>query len=140
MVVHSRLDRETPEAGPCWFTPYSEEDLRRFIQDVHSVFVVEDLEAVVAEGTNSFHVVLESWYDVSALYWYGKLEVTGGCGDISCASRSDNVHGRCRRFDVSAGSGGGEVYTAGTTVYYGIVRDGEDSVACDRFVGVGTTS
>ena len=45
-----------------------EEDLRRFIQDVHRVFVVEDLAAVVAEGTNAYQVVLEYQYNVSASY------------------------------------------------------------------------
>ena len=63
------MEREAPEAVPCWFTPTSEEDLGRFIQDVHQVFVVEDCAAVVAEGTNAYQVVLESRYDVSSLYW-----------------------------------------------------------------------
>ena len=56
------------KVGPCWFTPPLKEDLRRFIQDVHHVFVVENLADVVAEGTNAYYVVLESWYDVSASY------------------------------------------------------------------------
>ena len=67
--MNYRLEREAPKAGPCWFTPSLEEDLRRFIQDVHHVFVVENLADVVAEGTNAYYVVLESWYDVSVLYW-----------------------------------------------------------------------
>ena len=33
------------------------------------MFVVEDFAAVVAEGTNVYQVVWESWYDVSASYW-----------------------------------------------------------------------
>ena len=45
--MYSRLDQEAPNAGPCWFTPSLEEDLSRFIQDVHSVFAVEDLVSVV---------------------------------------------------------------------------------------------
>ena len=68
------------------------------------------------------------------------MEVTGRCGGIACASRGANVDGRCHRVDVSAWSGGGKVYTAGTTVYYAIVRDWEDSVDCVRFVGVDTTA
>ena len=56
-----------------------------------------------------------------------------------CAGRSANVDGRCRHFDVSAGSGGGEVYNSGTTVYYSSVCYGEDSVTYVRYVGVGTT-
>ena len=32
------------------------------------MFVVYDFAAVVAEGTNAYQVVSESWYDVSALY------------------------------------------------------------------------
>ena len=62
------MEREAPKSGPCWFMPSLEEDLRRFIQDVHRVFVVEDLAAVVAEGNNAYQVVLESRYDVSASY------------------------------------------------------------------------
>ena len=65
MVAHSLFEREAPEAGLCWFTPSSEEYLRPFIQDVHRVSVVEDLAAVVAEGTNAYQVVFEYWYDVS---------------------------------------------------------------------------
>ena len=57
-MVHSRSEREVPEAGPCWFTPTLEEDLRRFIQDVHRVFVVDAFTAAVAEGTNAYQVVL----------------------------------------------------------------------------------
>ena len=68
MVVHSWLEREAPEAGPCWLPPTLEEDLGRFIQDVHRVFVVDVFKAVFVEGTNAYQVVLESWYDVSALY------------------------------------------------------------------------
>ena len=68
------------------------------------------------------------------------MEVTGGCGGIAFARRGANVDGRCRRVDVSAGRGGGEVYTSITTVYYRSVRDWADSVACVRFVRVGTTS
>ena len=59
MVVHSRSEREAPEAGPCWFTPSSEENLIPLIQDAHRVSVVEDLASVVAEGTNAYQVVLE---------------------------------------------------------------------------------
>ena len=69
MVAHSLFEREAPEAGPCWFTPSSEEYLIPFIQDVHRVSVVEDLAAVVVEGTNAYQVVFEYWYDVSASYW-----------------------------------------------------------------------
>ena len=68
MVVRSRLERQAPEAGPCWLPPTLEEDLGRFIQDVHRVFVIYDFEAVFAEGINAYQVVLESRYDVSALY------------------------------------------------------------------------
>ena len=68
MAVHSRSDREAPEAGPCWYPPTLEEDLGRFIQDLHRMFVVYDFTAMVAEGTNAYQVVLESRYDVSALY------------------------------------------------------------------------
>ena len=52
------MEKEAPEAGPCWFMPILEQDLRRFIQDVHRVFVVEEFAAVVAEGTNAYQVVL----------------------------------------------------------------------------------
>ena len=68
MVVHSWSDREVPEAGPCWFTSTLEEDLGRFIQDVHHVFVIYGFTAVVIDGTNAYQVVLENRYDVSALY------------------------------------------------------------------------
>ena len=68
------------------------------------------------------------------------MDVTGDCGCIAYYRSSANIAGRCRRVDVSAGSGGGEVYTNGTTVCYDSVCDGEDSVACVRFVGVGTTA
>ena len=68
MVVHSRSGREAPEAGPYWYLPTLKEDLGRFIQDVHHVFVVYDFAAVVAEGTNSYQVVLETRYDLSASY------------------------------------------------------------------------
>ena len=67
-MAHFRLDQEAPNAGPCWFTPSLEEGLRCFTQDVHRVFVVEDLAAVFAEGNNDYHVVLESRYDVSVSY------------------------------------------------------------------------
>ena len=117
MVVHSWLERKAPEAGPCWFNSTLEEELGRFIQDMHIVFVVEDFSAVITEGTNAYQVVLESHYDMSASYWQGgKLEVTGGCGGIACVSRGSNVDGRCRLVGASTGSGGGEVYTTGTTV------------------------
>ena len=66
--MHSWSEQEAPKAGLCWFTPSLEEDLIRFIQDLHRVFVVEDPTAVVAEGTNAYQVVLEYWYDVSASY------------------------------------------------------------------------
>ena len=103
--------------------------------------VVEEIAVVVAKGTNAYQVVLESWYDVSASYWSGgKLEVIGGCGCIACARHGANIDERCRHVGVSAGSGGGDVYTAGTTVYYESVRDGQDSVACVSFVKVGTTA
>ena len=62
------MEQEAPKAVPCWFTPFVEEDIRRFIQDVHRVFVVDDPAGVVTEGTNAYQVVLESWYDVSASY------------------------------------------------------------------------
>ena len=68
MVANYQSEREAPDSGPCWFIPSSEEDLRRFIQDVHHVFVIEDLAAMVAEGTSAYQVVLESWYDVPASY------------------------------------------------------------------------
>ena len=104
------------------------------------MFVVEEIAAVVAEGTNAYQVVLEYQYDVSASYWYGgKLEVTGSCGCIAYARRGANFDGGYHHVDVSAGSRGGEVYTTGTTVCYGSDRGIEDSVACIRFVGVGTT-
>ena len=67
-MVHSRSERDAPEAGTCWFTPNLEDDLGRFIQDVNNVFVVDNFVAVVVEATNAYQVVLESWYDVSALY------------------------------------------------------------------------
>ena len=60
------VGERSARVGPCWFMPTSEEDLGRFIQDVHRVFVVEDFAVVVSEGTNAYQVVLESWYDVSA--------------------------------------------------------------------------
>ena len=59
-MVYSWLEQEAPNTGPCWFTPSLEEDLRRFIQDVRRVFVVEDLSYVVAKGTNAYQFVLES--------------------------------------------------------------------------------
>ena len=52
------MEREAPEAGPCWFTTTLEDDLGRFIQDMHRVFVVDDFAAVVIEGTNAYQVVL----------------------------------------------------------------------------------
>ena len=67
-MVHSRSERDAPQAGPCWFIPTLEEDLGRFIHDVHRVFVVDDFGSMVAEGTNAYQVVLESWYYVSASY------------------------------------------------------------------------
>ena len=45
-----------------------EEDLECFIQDVHRMFVIEDLTAAVVEGTNAYQVVLETRYNVSASY------------------------------------------------------------------------
>ena len=69
MVVHSWSEKEAPEEGPCWFMPISEEDVGRFIQDVHRVFFVEDFAAVVSEGTNAYQVVLYSQHDISASYW-----------------------------------------------------------------------
>ena len=68
MVFNSRSEREAPEAIPCWFTPTLEEDLGRFIQDMHRVFVVDDCAAIFIERTNAYQVVLEPRYDVSALY------------------------------------------------------------------------
>ena len=65
-MVQSWSDEEAPKARLCWFTPSLGEDIRRFIQDVHRVFVIEDLASVVTEGTNVYQVVLESRYDVSA--------------------------------------------------------------------------
>ena len=47
------MEIEAPEAGPCWFMPTLEEDLECFIQDVHRMFVIEDLTAAVSEGTNA---------------------------------------------------------------------------------------
>ena len=59
---------------------------------------------------------------------------------ILCARRGANVDGRCHRVDVSAGSGGDEVYPTGTTVYYGSVRAGEANFSSVKVVGVGTTA
>ena len=44
------MEREAPEAGPCWYPPTLEEDLGRFIQDVHYMLFVEEFADVVAEG------------------------------------------------------------------------------------------
>ena len=68
------------------------------------------------------------------------MEVAGGCRGIACARRGANVDGRCRCVDVSAGSGGVEVSTTGTTVYYGSVRSGKANLSCVKIVGVGTTA
>ena len=62
------------------------------------------------------------------------MEVTAGCGYIACSRCGASVDGGFCCVDVSAGSGGGEVYTSRTTVCYGSVHDGEDSVVCGRFV------
>ena len=62
------MEREAPEAGPCWFTPTLEDDLGRFVQDGNRVFVVDDFAGIVTEGTNAYQVVLEIQYDVPASY------------------------------------------------------------------------
>ena len=56
-----------------------------------------------------------------------------------CARHGANIDGRCRRVDVIAESGGGEVYTTGTTVYYGSVCAGEAKFFSVKVAGVGTT-
>ena len=68
------------------------------------------------------------------------MEVKVVFGGIAFASRGANLYGRGCCVDVSAGSGGGEVYTTGTTVYYVSFRDGGGNFACVRFVGVVTTA
>ena len=56
-----------------------DEDLGFFIQDWPRKFVINNLTAVVVEGTNAYQVFLETQYDVSTLYNQGrKLEVAGG--------------------------------------------------------------
>ena len=56
-----------------------------------------------------------------------------------CALHGANIDGRCRRADVIAESGGGEVYTTGTTVYYGSFCSREAKFFSVKVAGVGTT-